>query len=167
MIVSPEPSAGSPPATHRIGQCGSHFPVVRSPVSSVGGSASSAAQFATTTCVQCQPNRPAQQEQHHYHEIGQTPLTNQLNGNLAMNPTTCCCGGTTLAGGGAAAYCNQPPRQRHQYNLPGSDSGSLQGRRRLREANRNCRGNILTSSTENLQSGCESHCGRKKKRWVF
>lgn len=164
VIVSPEPLSRSP--IDRPGQCGSHFPVVRSPVNTVVGSTSSAA-LVCSTCVQCQPIQ-SQQEQPHYHEIGQTPLTNPSSNSIMIQPPSCCCGASGGAPAAGPAYYHHPQsRHRHQHSLPESDSGSQQGNRRVREGNRNYRGNILTSSTENLQSGCESHCGRRKKRWLL
>lgn len=170
------------------GHCSSHFQSPRSSVSPFVGSTS------CPSCVQCQQQQQQQfqDQQHHYHEIGQNqPMSatiNQRSQNIAanlqhcdipanhqpplhqpvMHLTTpcCCCGGGNGTGSSAPLYQGQG-QHRQQHSIPESDSGSQQGPRNIRanDIGRSCRGPILSSSTENLQSGCESsQYSRRKKR---
>lgn len=143
------------------------------------------------SCVQCQQQQQQlHDQQHHYHEIGQNqPISatiNQRSQNYAANlqhcdipannqppvhqpvmhltSPCCCCGGVSAIS--APLYQGQA-QHRHQHSIPESDSGSQQGPRNIRanDIGRSCRGPILSSSTENLQSGCESsQYSRRKKR---
>lgn len=167
VIVCPETPNGN--RLEIVGGAGSgqcNFQCLRSPVRSGGGATS------CPSCVNCQLQD--QQQQHHYHEIGQNPVASQRTtispsihnqtsdspANLIMSSNTpCCCGGSSVS----APFFQ--PQHRHQQSIPESDSGSLQGPRlRPSEHTRSCRGPVLSSSTENIQSGCESQYGRRKKR---
>lgn len=190
MIVSLEPPSSSHEVVAGGSQCASNCQCLRSPLRSVVG-ATPPESTSCRSCVDCQPQQ-SHEQQHHYHEIGQTPLisattnshlpgrspritANQSHcdnpSNLVMHsnnpPCCCCCAGTGSNNSGrVAVYQSQ---HRHQHSIPESDSGSQQGggsRIRTNGAHRVCRsGPVLSSSTENLQSGCESQGGRRKKRY--
>lgn len=175
-------------------QCASNCQCLRSPLRSVIGATSPSSSSSTSgpSCLDCQQQMPHDQP-HHYHEIGQTPLisattNSQLPGrspritanqshcdnpsSLVMHsnhpPCCCCCAGNINSNRGGV-YQSQPqpqPHHRHQHSIPESDSGSQQGGG-SRIPHRVCRiGPVLSSSTENLHSGCESQGGRRKKRYL-
>ena len=186
VIVSPDHPV---PSTHHeiqnrdggrtAGHCQQFQSRLLSPVRPVVGSTSCA------SCVDCQQEQQQlQDQQHHYHEIGQNPplsATSRPGVQRAVNhppscdiPTNvvmqtsqscCCCAANSAPAPGPTAYFQPQSHHRHQNSIPESDSGSLVGPR-PNPATRSCRGPVLSSSTENLQSGCESQYSRRKKRWV-
>lgn len=143
----------------------------------------SSVSFVTQSTSSCPLQQSVDdQNSHHYQEIG-----TQLRSSQAVVPGTttgcsiqCCCSGQS--GGGPMTNVrvmpfNPPPpppptsqhhHHRHQHSIPESDSGSIHAPRMHRniDMTRSCRGPILSSSTENVQSGGESQYGRRKKRWV-
>lgn len=188
VIVSPDHPVPLSTATHHeiqnsdrgrtAGHCQQFQSRLLSPVRPVVGSTSCA------SCVDCQQEQQLQDQQHHYHEIGQNPPPSatsrpavqrtvnhppcDIPTNVVMQPSQscCCCAVNSAPATGPTTYF-QPHQShhRHQNSIPESDSGSLVGPR-PNPATRSCRGPVLSSSTENLQSGCESQYSRRKKRWV-
>lgn len=181
MIVSPDPHP--PPGTSSsnnnnnmgTGPCPSNFQCLRSPVPAFVGPTSSC-----VSCVQCQQQQQQlYDQQHHYQEIGQNPRINpatqqrptncdipmnQTNQVMHCNTNSCCCGAATPAQpqGASGQFYQSQAQHRQQLSIPESETGSQFGPRNYNQA-RSCRGPVLSSSTENLQSESSQNTRRKKR----